>query len=77
MRDRSAPPPSAAARVEILGAFLCSFLDNSFISLAVYYWRGRYIKPLDVNCFCQASVLNNPQKIYGGICLPFINLKFS
>lgn len=52
----------------------CSLLDNSFISVADYYWRGRYRSPLGVNCFCQ---MYNPEKIYGEICLPFMSLKFS
>lgn len=55
--------------------FSCSLLDNSFISVAVYYWRGRHIRPLDVNFFCQVNVVNNPKKICGEICLPFISLK--
>lgn len=42
-------------------------LDNSFISVAVYYWLEGYIRSLYVNCFCQVNIVNNLKEMAGNL----------
>lgn len=56
VRDRSTCPPSISVGQKYWVLSSCKLLDNSFISVAVYHWKGKYISPLDVNCFYQVKV---------------------
>lgn len=72
VRDRSTSVIQALVQGwKFCALFSCCLLDNSFISVAVYCWKGRYVRPLAVNRFFRKNIINNPRKIYEGICLPF------